>query len=347
VPLGFTRLKVVQFCVPLFFTNRLCVDQALADSDLLSVVLDLFFRYEWNNFLHQLVESLVASLFDASSGPLRSAAIVRCHLPSRLAKAASVSEERFAGGGLRAGNHAFLLLLGETLATAGEADADIAALLEKEEGWKAFEEGPLRESRQMADLAQLDSDSERDSSDGDLGAQRDAQAFTFGGWQDASDSSEEGGSSEGDVDAAAQQALEELRALAMTAQKANDNAAADPQLGEEDANSKGDDSKDSDEKEDGAGEGGAAAKKSSDDDAKSGNEDAAGDTKKEDGGEEDDADKTDEGDETKPKLERADTGAPFADRKALGDRFREVGNNYGTPPPVAREDHVHAHNEDD
>ncbi len=75
IPLGFTRLRVVQFCVPLFFTNRACVDEALSASGLLGVVLDLFFKYEWNNFLHHRVESLVASLFDTGSLAVKHAAI--------------------------------------------------------------------------------------------------------------------------------------------------------------------------------------------------------------------------------------------------------------------------------
>jgi hypothetical protein len=35
-------------------TNYGVVDAALAESNLLSVILDLFFEYEWNNFLHQV-----------------------------------------------------------------------------------------------------------------------------------------------------------------------------------------------------------------------------------------------------------------------------------------------------
>ncbi len=144
VPLGFTRLKVVQFCVPLFFTNRSCVDTALAESDLLDVILRLFFAYEWNNFLHQLVESLVATLFDGTVTALRAAAVSKFHLPARLAAAVRSSDDRFAAGGLRAGNHAFLLLVAEHVAAAGQADPALGALLAAEEGWTAFCEGPLK-----------------------------------------------------------------------------------------------------------------------------------------------------------------------------------------------------------
>ncbi len=144
VPLGFTRLKVVQFCVPLFFTNRSCVDTALAESDLLDVILRLFFAYEWNNFLHQLVESLVATLFDGTVTALRAAAVSKFHLPARLAAAVRSSDDRFAAGGLRMGNHAFLLLVAEHVAAAGQADPALGALLAAEEGWTAFCEGPLK-----------------------------------------------------------------------------------------------------------------------------------------------------------------------------------------------------------
>ena len=211
VPLGFTRLKVVQFCVPLFFTNRASVDQALAESDLLGVILNLFFLYEWNNFLHQLVESLVASLFDGNASALRRAAISKFHLPARLASAARASEARFSAGGLRAGNHQFLLLVSEHLVSTAAQDGELASALAGEEGWSEFAEGLLREASSLADIAApLDSDSDRDDSETGAAASAAGESqmhdeiaaaaaaadarFRFGGWQNASDSD----SSEGD-----------------------------------------------------------------------------------------------------------------------------------------------------
>ncbi len=301
VPLGFTRLKVVQFCVPLFFTNRGCVDRALAESDLLGVILGLFFAYEWNNFLHQLVESLVGTLFDGNATVLRRAAVSKFHLPARLAAAVMASEARFAAGGLRLGNHAFLLLLAEHVATAAHQDSDLSALVMAEEGWSQLAEGSLRETSNFAESsAPGDSDSEpydpndpnredpfgecTDSSDTRIhdeiaaaAAEADAR-FRFGGWQNASDSDSSDDGAEGyrivaegagDLDEAAQQALEELRQLALTAQRTHrEGKQASPQAGEHAA----------------------------------------------------------------PHLERHDTPLGGV-AVAHGERFQEVGNDYGTPPP--------------
>jgi len=358
VPLGFLRLRVVQFCVPLFFTNRTCIDEALAESALLPVILDLFFQYEWNNFLHQKVESLLASLYDGSSQPLRHAVVLKCHLPSRLAAAVDASEQRFAAQGLRAGNHAFLLLLGETIVAACEEDEALAALCAKEEGWQALVDGPLAESRAFEGHGALPEASSSSSMDEEEAA-RGQPGFQFGGWQDAleSDSSEEPASFEDDATAAAegeegaeadegldpqaQAALEELRQLALAQQS---NPAAEEEEEEADDEKKEEKEEEKKEEEDAnddtvTNDNGAE----NNDDTDGGNEDkkepeaAADDEDKTQ--EEEVAEKKEDGEPTTPtKLTREDT--PFS--AVQGERFKEVGNQYGTPPPATKLPHDQA-----
>jgi hypothetical protein len=110
----------------------------------------------------------------------------RFHLPSRLANAVNASEARFAGGGLRWGNHAFLLMLAEYVSL-GATDERSVELLAAEPGWQqlvskrklwgerkglclnegAKVDGPLHEAtRYESSLPADDSDSERDSEKG-------------------------------------------------------------------------------------------------------------------------------------------------------------------------------------
>ena len=46
-----------------------------------------------------------------------------------------------------------------------------------------------------------------------------------------------------------------------------------------------------------------------------------------------------EEDEEEPKTPKKITRVDTAALTLMGDHFREVGNNYGTPPPQPREDH--------
>ncbi|KAF4519046.1 hypothetical protein B566_EDAN001632 [Ephemera danica] len=59
-PLGNTRLQVARLLVALIATQDMETHARLAELGTLNVLLDLFFHYRWNNFLHAQVEQCVA-----------------------------------------------------------------------------------------------------------------------------------------------------------------------------------------------------------------------------------------------------------------------------------------------
>merc|ERR1711892_651954 len=62
VPLGRTRLSLAKLVSALLSTNHVPLNSAVAQANITTVLLDLFFEYSLNNFLHAQVESCVHSI---------------------------------------------------------------------------------------------------------------------------------------------------------------------------------------------------------------------------------------------------------------------------------------------
>ncbi|XP_034231929.1 serine/threonine-protein phosphatase 6 regulatory subunit 3 isoform X2 [Thrips palmi] len=60
-PLGNTRLQVARLIAALIATNSPVMNQELANLGTIDVLLNLFFKYQWNNFLHTQVEQCVSA----------------------------------------------------------------------------------------------------------------------------------------------------------------------------------------------------------------------------------------------------------------------------------------------
>ncbi|XP_063304429.1 serine/threonine-protein phosphatase 6 regulatory subunit 2 [Pelobates fuscus] len=61
-PLGNARLHVTRLIAALLHTNTPSINQELCQLGTMDLLLDLFFRYSWNNFLHLQVELCIASV---------------------------------------------------------------------------------------------------------------------------------------------------------------------------------------------------------------------------------------------------------------------------------------------
>lgn len=65
-PLGQTRLEVCHLVNALINSNNEDVNRKLAELGALPIILDLFFEYSWNNFLHTQVAQLVSSVISSA-----------------------------------------------------------------------------------------------------------------------------------------------------------------------------------------------------------------------------------------------------------------------------------------
>lgn len=60
-PLGNTRLQIVRLLASIISSNNEELIQELVNLGTFQVMLDLFFKYPWNNFLHTQVENCLIS----------------------------------------------------------------------------------------------------------------------------------------------------------------------------------------------------------------------------------------------------------------------------------------------
>lgn len=62
-PLGFVRLEIIHLFYALLQANNPEIDEAFAKNHILEVLIDLFFEYEYNSFLHNHVNNIIITIF--------------------------------------------------------------------------------------------------------------------------------------------------------------------------------------------------------------------------------------------------------------------------------------------
>jgi len=66
-PLGLSRLKIIEFLIQLFRINSSVVESFLIKNNILGIILDLVFFYEYNNLLHNLFLTLMTFILGGES----------------------------------------------------------------------------------------------------------------------------------------------------------------------------------------------------------------------------------------------------------------------------------------
>uniref|UniRef100_A0A8C9XDM0 Protein phosphatase 6 regulatory subunit 2 n=1 Tax=Sander lucioperca TaxID=283035 RepID=A0A8C9XDM0_SANLU len=123
-PLGNTRLHVARLVASLLYTSsasHAVVAQELCRLNTMDLLLDLFFKYTWNNFLHLQVELCVAAILRPST-PENSAhnlmvthLFEHCHLVQRILEAWEENDKIQSEGGMRRGYMGHLTRIANTV----------------------------------------------------------------------------------------------------------------------------------------------------------------------------------------------------------------------------------------
>ncbi|XP_014392818.1 PREDICTED: serine/threonine-protein phosphatase 6 regulatory subunit 1 [Myotis brandtii] len=146
-PLGNTRLHVVKLLASALSANDAALTQELLALDVPNTMLDLFFHYVFNNFLHTQVEVCVSTML--SAGPPADSSLETPapnlgvkHVSWGLVRGSPVEAGRAGGGGGRGLPHVLV----------PSCRAEMSA--EQQEQWEAFVSGPLAETnkKNMVDL---------------------------------------------------------------------------------------------------------------------------------------------------------------------------------------------------
>lgn len=131
-PLGNTRLHVIKLIAALISTHNSKVNKQLSELGTIQVLLDLFFRYTWNNFLHTQVGKCLALALNAELTPSQETGdntlilniFVKCRLLQRILTAWKENEiEQSEKGGCRRGYMGHLTRLANTIAKQADSSS--------------------------------------------------------------------------------------------------------------------------------------------------------------------------------------------------------------------------------
>ncbi|XP_058136817.1 serine/threonine-protein phosphatase 6 regulatory subunit 1 isoform X2 [Dasypus novemcinctus] len=172
-PLGNTRLHVVKLLASALGAGDSALTQELLALDVPNTVLDLFFHYVYNNFLHAQVEMFVSAMLSTgpppdsdpevpAASPAVAHLLQRCRLVERILASWEENDRVQSGGGQRKGYMGHLTRIANALVQSAEKGPhaeQLGQLLkelpgEQQERWEAFVSGPLAETnkKNMVDL---------------------------------------------------------------------------------------------------------------------------------------------------------------------------------------------------
>ncbi|XP_057567095.1 serine/threonine-protein phosphatase 6 regulatory subunit 1 isoform X5 [Hippopotamus amphibius kiboko] len=164
-PLGNTRLHVVKLLASALSANDAALTQELLALDVPNTLLDLFFHYVFNNFLHAQVEVCVSTMLSSGPPPDDSSAtpaqnpvvkhlLQQCRLVERILTSWEENDRVQSAGGPRKGYMGHLTRVANALMQNSEKGPNaeqLGQLLkelpeEQRERWEAFVAGPLAET---------------------------------------------------------------------------------------------------------------------------------------------------------------------------------------------------------
>uniref|UniRef100_A0A4X2JY09 Protein phosphatase 6 regulatory subunit 1 n=1 Tax=Vombatus ursinus TaxID=29139 RepID=A0A4X2JY09_VOMUR len=162
-PSGNTRLHVVKLLASALSTNNAALTGELLGMDTLNTMLDLFFTYVFNNFLHSQVETWVSSVLNICLSPGEDAApgspfhlrtlLQKCRLVERILGAWEENDRVQSEGGRRKGYMGHLTRIANAVVRSAEKGPNavlVGQLLpgEQQQLWEQFVLGPLSETNQ-------------------------------------------------------------------------------------------------------------------------------------------------------------------------------------------------------
>lgn len=161
-PLGNARLQVAKLMTALVATNMAAVNMELVNLNTLQALVDLYFRYVWNNFLHTQVEQCIvlilnnpaAEMDGATEHPLLAQMFTDVKLVQRLLNEWEDNDSQGQKGGRRKGFMGHLTKMANALSTAIERGSNSELIKEYwteipedyRQKWESFISGTLADT---------------------------------------------------------------------------------------------------------------------------------------------------------------------------------------------------------
>ncbi|XVE91031.1 hypothetical protein DITRI_Ditri20bG0123400 [Diplodiscus trichospermus] len=144
-PLGKHRLKIVEFISVLLTVGSEAAETELIQLGALQRILNLFFEYPYNNFLHHHVENIILSCLESKNVPLVEHLLRECNLLGKILEAEKNCTLAFDPNMLtisaegrappKIGNIGHLTRISNKLVQLGNSNSEIQAYLQKNSEW--------------------------------------------------------------------------------------------------------------------------------------------------------------------------------------------------------------------
>ncbi|KAL9656648.1 hypothetical protein ABK040_002919 [Willaertia magna] len=147
-PLGETRLRVIEHLLTLFkiSQNNLDYQKELTSLNVMNILIDLFFKYEFNSMLHCQVYDMIKIVLTSNNTEMKLKLIKDCELCQKLLAAHDKNKQRLSESkGFSLGYMGFVVEISNAIRRAGEGDSELAKYLTSVQGWKEYVFGPLLE----------------------------------------------------------------------------------------------------------------------------------------------------------------------------------------------------------
>mmetsp|Transcript_29240 Transcript_29240/g.32476 ORF Transcript_29240/g.32476 Transcript_29240/m.32476 type:complete len:551 (-) Transcript_29240:322-1974(-) len=198
---GFHRLKILELFNSLLALGFDSVDEKIFELGLFNIALDLFFAFEWNNFVHHLVERIFRHVLESATD-LKVRVLTDTNIIKRLCEAAEKSataEDHNNGQGVRLAFMGHVLNLGGTIKELISMDENIKKVVDANaEAWKVLDDKFLSKREELAAKPLCGITPERPDDEGDM---EDSQYMEdFNNDSKSDDSDEDGDNVDEDVD---------------------------------------------------------------------------------------------------------------------------------------------------
>lgn len=150
-PFGFHRMKVLELFAAFASTRYVCLLHVGLDESCFSLCFDLFFKYPWNNFLHNFVTQVAHYLLDSQNKEIVLKLYEKSELHKRIAiegnkaRAQDEAEE----SNKRPGFMGFITIIAGAIQNSADMHAEVKEILDECEEWNTYVEGDLLEIRKI------------------------------------------------------------------------------------------------------------------------------------------------------------------------------------------------------
>ncbi|XP_039037508.1 serine/threonine-protein phosphatase 6 regulatory subunit 2-like [Hibiscus syriacus] len=163
-PLGKHRLKIVELISVLLMVGSEAAEKELIQLGAVQRILNLFFEYPYNNFLHHLVENIILSCLESKNVPLVGNLLRECNLLGKILEAEkncmlasdpnmpTISAEGRAPP--KIGNIGHLTRISNKLVQLGNSNGEIQAYLQENSEWIDWQKNVLSKRNAIENVYQ-------------------------------------------------------------------------------------------------------------------------------------------------------------------------------------------------